>query len=79
MGIRAPISVAAEMPLLQTNRKVNAEVAQLVEHLLAKQKVGSSNLLFRSRIGTGWVQPDSSQSFLCYVANAVREVVSEAA
>ena len=47
-----------ENPYLCNRKRKNAEIAQLVEHNLAKVRVASSSLVFRS---TFWLQLPNAQ------------------
>ena len=57
-----------------TNKKCHAEIAQLVEHNLAKVRVASSSLVFRSRKspggGTGGGMVDAHVSGACVERHA---------
>ena len=50
LGSRVRASFSALFEILILVSKVNAEIAQLVEHNLAKVGVASSSLVFRSQI-----------------------------
>ena len=54
------ISTKGHTFVLQLRRRDSAEIAQLVEHDLAKVGVASSSLVFRSRKGIG-----SCDTFFC--------------